>query len=78
VARADRASVALALLAAYLTLVGRGLAGVVIAALVVAFLLFLTADLDRPTRGPIKVPDAPLTKQLDSMRLPPAATGPRT
>jgi hypothetical protein len=72
------ASIALGLLAAYLTLVGRGLAGVVIAALVVAFLLFVTADLDRPTRGPIKVPAAPLIKQLDSMRLPPAAVGPRT
>jgi hypothetical protein len=71
------ASIALGLLAAYLTLVGRGLAGVMIAALVVAFLLFLTADLDRPTRGPIQVPDAPLTTQLDSMRQPPAA-GPRT
>ncbi len=72
------ASIALGLLAAYLTLVGRGLAGVVIAATVVAFLLFLTADLDRPTRGPIKVPDTPLVEQLDSMRLPPAAAGPGT
>lgn len=67
------ASIALGLLAAYLAIVGRGLAEVLIAAAVVAFLLFLTADLDRPTRGPIKVPDAPLTQQLESMRLPPAA-----
>ena len=71
-------SIALGLLAAYLTLVGRGLAGVVIAATVVAFLLFITADLDRPTRGPIKVPDTQLVEQLDSMRLPPAAAGPGT
>jgi hypothetical protein len=72
------ASLALGLLAAYLTLVGRGVAGAVIAALVVAFLLFITADLDRPTRGPIQVPDTPLTNQLDSMQQPPAASGPRT
>ena len=66
-------SIALGLLAAYLALVGRGLTGVLIAAAVVAFLLFVTADLDRPTRGPIKVPDTPLTQQLESMKLPPAA-----
>lgn len=72
------ASIALGLLGAYLSLVGRGVAGVMLAAVPVAFLLFITADLDRPTRGPIKVPDAPLTKQLDSMRPPPAAAGPRT
>ena len=53
--RIDRAR----LLAAYLALVGRGLIGVLIAAAVVASLLFLSADLDRPTRGPIQVSDAP-------------------
>jgi hypothetical protein len=67
------AAVALGLLAAYLTLVGRGVTGVLVAAMVVAFLVFITADLDRPTRGPIEVPDAALTEQLESMRLPPAA-----
>jgi hypothetical protein len=72
------ASIALGLLAAYLALVGRGLTGVLVAAAVVAFLLFVTTDLDRPTRGPIKVPDAALTQQLESMRLPPAAAGPRS
>jgi hypothetical protein len=72
------ASIALGLLAAYLALVGRGLIGVLIAAAVVASLLFLSADLDRPTRGPIQVSDAPLTEQLESMRLPPAAAGPRS
>ncbi len=71
------ASIALGLLAAYLMLVGRGLAGVVTASAVVAFLLFVTADLDRPTRGPIKVPDTPLVNQLESMKLDPAAAGPR-
>jgi len=53
---------ALGLLAAYLALVGRGLIGVLIAAAVVASLLVLSADLDRPTRGPIQVSDAPLTE----------------
>jgi hypothetical protein len=71
------AAIALGLLAAYLALVGRGVAGALFAGLVVAFLLFVTADLDRPTRGPIKVPDTALTEQLESMRLPPAAAGPR-
>jgi hypothetical protein len=72
------ASLALGLLAAHLALVGRGLAGVMLAALIVAFLLFVTADLDRPTRGPIQVPDTPLTNQLESMRQPPAAPAPRS
>ena len=69
------ASLALGLLAAYLTLVGRGLLGVVLASVLVAFLIFVTADLDRPTRGVIVVPDTVLTEQLESMRLPPAASG---
>jgi hypothetical protein len=64
---------ALGLLAAYLSLVGRGLVGVLVAAIIVAGLLFVTADLDRPTRGPIKVPDSALAEVLESMRLPPAA-----
>jgi hypothetical protein len=70
------AAIALGLLAAYLTLVGRGVGGVLIAATVVAFLIFLTADLDRPNRGLIKVPDTALTDQLAEMRLPPAAPAP--
>ena len=46
------------------------------ASLVVAFLLFVTFDLDRPTRGLIQVPDTALADQLASMQLPPAASGP--
>ncbi|MEO8092633.1 MAG: hypothetical protein ABI726_08000 [bacterium] len=65
--------IALGLLAAYLALVGRGVAGVLIASVLVAFLLLVTADLDRPTRGLIEIPDTVLTQQLESMRLPPAA-----
>ncbi len=70
------ASVALALLAAHLTLIGRSTTGVVAASLLVGFLLFLTADLDRPTRGLIQVPDTALVQQLESMEAPPAAEGP--
>jgi hypothetical protein len=69
---------ALGLLAAFLALAGRGELAVIIAAALVAFLLLVTTDLDRPTRGLIRVPDTALTEQLASMRLPPAAAAPRT
>jgi hypothetical protein len=72
------AALALGLLAAYLALVGRGVAAVMLAAGLVAFLLLVTADLDRPTRGMIRVPDTVLTNQLKSMTPPPAATAPRS
>jgi hypothetical protein len=67
---------ALALLAIYLRLAGRGVPAVVVAAALVAFLLLVTADLDRPTRGMIRVPDTALTNQLKSMEAPPAAPAP--
>jgi hypothetical protein len=71
------AALALGLLAAFLALVGRGLAGVLLASILVAFLLFVTSDLDRPTRGPIEIPDKVLTELYESMQLPPAAPAPR-
>jgi hypothetical protein len=71
------ASIALALLAAYLALVGRGTPGVVLASILVAILLYVICDLDRPTRGLIQIPDTVLTEQLESMELPPAAFGAR-
>ena len=55
---------------------GRGELTVVLAAGLVAFLLLVTADLDRPTRGLIRVPDKPLVDQLATMKLPPAAAAP--
>lgn len=70
------AAIALGLLGAYLTLVGRGVAGVMIAAGLVALLLLVTADLDRPTRGLIEIPDTVLTEELESMALAPAAGRP--
>jgi uncharacterized membrane protein YeaQ/YmgE (transglycosylase-associated protein family) len=71
------ASIALGLLSAFLALVGRGVAGVLFAAVLVAFLLLVTFDLDRPTRGLIEVPDTVLVQLHESMQLPPAAAAPR-
>jgi hypothetical protein len=71
------AALALGLLAAYLAIVGRGVVAVSLAAVLVTGLLFVTCDLDRPTRGPIQVSDAPLKNLVESMHAPPAAAGPR-
>ena len=66
------AAVALGLLALYLSLLGRGVTPVLLAAGLVTLLLLVTFDLDRPTRGLIKVPDTPLVSLRASMELPPA------
>jgi hypothetical protein len=70
------AAVALGLLAAYLAILGRGVVAVLLAAGLVTLLLLVTFDLDRPTRGLIRVTATPLTDLRASMDLPPAATGP--
>ena len=70
------AVIALGLLATYLTLLGRSVWTVLIAAALVSFLLVVTFDLDRPRRGLITVPDTPLTDLRASMDLPPAAAPP--
>jgi hypothetical protein len=70
------AAVALALLGMYLSVLGRGIAPMVFAAVLVTLLLLVTFDLDRPTRGLITVPSAPLDSLRASMALPPAASGP--
>jgi hypothetical protein len=70
------ASLALGLLATYLSLVGRGVFAVLLAAGLVTLLILVTCDLDRPTRGLIKVPSTPLTNLRAEMALPPAASGP--
>jgi hypothetical protein len=61
------AAFALGLLAAYLAILGRGVLAVTLASVLVAFLLLVTVDLDRPTRGMIQVPDTVLRDQLASM-----------
>jgi len=71
-------ALALGLLGAYLAIVGRGVLAVSLAAVLVAFLLLVTADLDRPTRGMIQVPDTTLRNELESMKQSPAAAGPRS
>ena len=70
------AAVALALLAFYLSILGRGVATVLLAAGLITLLLVVTFDLDRPTRGLIRVPATPLVDLRASMELPPAATAP--
>jgi hypothetical protein len=70
------AAVALGLLGFYLAILGRGVLAVVLAAALVTVLLLVTFDLDRPTRGLIRIPSTPLTDLRASMLQPPAATGP--
>jgi hypothetical protein len=70
------AAVALGLLALHISLLGRGLAPMLAAAALVTLLLLVTFDLDRPTRGLIKVPATPLLSVRASMAVPPAANGP--
>ena len=67
------AAVVVGLLALYLAVLGRGLLAAIVAAGLVTLLLLVTFDLDRPTRGLIKVPDTPLESLRASMLLPPAA-----
>jgi hypothetical protein len=71
------AAVALALLALHISILGRGLVAMMAASALVTLLLLVTFDLDRPTRGLIKVPSAPLVSLRASMALPPAASGPK-
>jgi hypothetical protein len=72
------AAIALGLLAAYLALVGRGVGGALLASVLVAFLLLVTSDLDRPTHGLIEIPDTVLVDLRQSMEMPPAARPPRS
>jgi hypothetical protein len=70
------AAFAFGLLALYTSMHGRGATTVVLAGALVTVLLLIIFDLDRPTRGLIRVPDAPLVALRAEMALPPAATGP--
>jgi hypothetical protein len=71
------AAVALALMAVYLAMFSRGVVTVLLAAGLLTLLLFVTFDLDRPARGFITVPDAPLVAVRAGMELPAAADAPR-
>lgn len=70
------AAAALGLLALYTAMLGRGATTVVLAGVLVTLLVLVIFDLDRPTRGLIRVTDAPLVALRASMALPPAASGP--
>jgi hypothetical protein len=70
------AGAALGFLAAYLALLGRGIIPVLIGAGLVTALLFVTFDLDRPTRGLINVEPTALIAQRQAMDLPPAVEAP--
>jgi hypothetical protein len=66
-------ALALGLLALHLTTLGRGGLTVLLAAVLVSTILVVTFDLDRPTRGLIRIPATPLIDVRGSMELPPAA-----
>jgi hypothetical protein len=70
------AATALALLALFLALLSRGIVAVLLTAIILTLLLFVSLDLDRPTRGLIEIPASPLEALKESMRLPPAADAP--
>lgn len=70
------AAVAVGLLALHISVLGRGLVAMLAAGVLIALLLLATFDLDRPTRGLIKVPSTPLESVRASMIPPPAAEPP--
>ena len=71
------AAIAIGSLALHLaTLGGRGVFTVMIAAVLVIVILLVTFDLDRPTRGLIRIPVTPLTQVRAGMVPPPAAPAP--
>ena len=70
------AAIALGLLALHISILGRGLVPMLAGTALVTLLLLVTFDLDRPTRGLIKVPATPLVSLRASMALPPAASAP--
>ena len=69
------AATALGLMGLYLGILSRGVVTVLLAAGLLTVLLFVSFDLDRPERGFIKIPSAPLAALRASMDLPPAAGG---
>jgi hypothetical protein len=69
-------AVAFGVLGLYLALLGRAVVSALIGAVMVAVLLLVILDLDRPHRGFISVPSAPLVAQRASMIPPAAAVGP--
>ena len=69
------AVIAIGALALHLGTFGRGISTVLIASLLVTVLPVVTFDLDRPTRGLIRVPPMPLIDVSTSMTATPTAPG---
>jgi hypothetical protein len=67
------AAAALGLLGLYLSVLGRSWLPMLLAVALVAMLLLVTFDLDRPIRGLISIPSTPYQSLLASMKQPPAA-----
>ncbi len=67
---------AMFLVGLHVGLLGRSLIPLILAASLVTFLLYVSFDLDRPTRGYIEVPDAPLNALQASMHETPASGPP--
>jgi hypothetical protein len=69
-------ALALGVLGMFLAAHERGLLMALLAAGLVAVMLLVIFDLDRPHRGMITVPDGPIVAVRESMNAPPAAVGP--
>jgi hypothetical protein len=69
-------TLAFGVLAMYLALLGRAVLPALVGALMVAVMLLVIFDLDRPHRGFITVPSTALVAERASMRQPPAAVAP--
>ena len=69
-------AVALAILAMYVAMLGRGVLTVFLAAALITIVVLVMFDLDRPSRGFIRVPATPLVVLRDSMDQPAAAVAP--
>src|SRR5204863_10146549 len=69
-------ALALGFLGMFLASHERGVLMALLAAGLVAIMLLVILDLDRPHRGLITIPDGPVAPVRESMNLPPAARGP--
>ncbi len=67
------AAIALGMLATHLAVLGRGVFSGVLAAVLIGSILLVTFDLDRPTRGLIRVPSSALDRLRTSYEAGPAA-----
>jgi hypothetical protein len=65
-------AMALGILAAYFAILGKAIYTVLVAAVLVSAILLVTFDLDRPTRGLIRIPTTSLDHLRASMDSPPA------